>query len=54
MSLLKRACRNSIRGLGDEEIDEMIEEDGGAEATCHFCNERYYLTVEELAALKSS
>ena len=50
----KERVENSIRGLGDEEIDEMIEEDGGAEATCHFCNERYYLTVEELAALKSS
>src|SRR5699024_3469796 len=29
----------AIKGLGQEEIKSMIEEDHGAEATCHFCNE---------------
>jgi molecular chaperone Hsp33 len=46
--------KDAIRGLGDEEIDQMIEEDGGAEATCHFCNEHYHLTKAELAELKQA
>lgn len=43
-----------ISGLDPEEIDQMIEIDGGAEATCHFCNERYFVTKEELIELKQS
>ncbi len=46
--------KNAIRGLGNEEINEMIEQDGGAEATCHFCNEHYHLDTEELAELKQT
>lgn len=38
----------AIAGLGELEIKKMIEEDGGAEATCHFCNERYNLSIEDL------
>ena len=29
----------------------MIEEDGGAQLECHFCNRRYHFTGEELSAL---
>ncbi|MCG5105135.1 Hsp33 family molecular chaperone HslO [Oceanobacillus alkalisoli] len=43
---------NAISGLGNEEIDAMIQEDGGASATCHFCNEKYEFTPEELEELK--
>ena len=32
-----------LLGLGKDEIQEMIEEDGKAEAHCHFCNEKYHL-----------
>lgn len=38
----------AIIGLGVGEIQEMIEEDGGAEAQCHFCLEKYYFTKQEL------
>ncbi|MEN1966441.1 Hsp33 family molecular chaperone HslO [Lentibacillus sp. N15] len=45
---------NAIKGLGDEEIENMIHEDHGAEATCHFCNERYQFSEADLRALKQS
>src|SRR5699024_4284572 len=38
----------TIEVMGKEEIEAMIEEDHGAETTCHFCNESYYITEEEL------
>lgn len=43
--------KQAIAGLGTDEIKQMIEEDGGAEATCHFCSETYYLTVADLQEL---
>ncbi|MCT2535298.1 Hsp33 family molecular chaperone HslO [Aquibacillus koreensis] len=49
----KERIEQAIKSLGDEEIDKMIKEDNGAEATCHFCNEQYTLNAEELASLKS-
>ncbi|NAO99638.1 Hsp33 family molecular chaperone HslO, partial [Halomonas sp. MG34] len=42
----------AIIGLGNEEIENMIQEDHGAEASCHFCNEKYVFTEEELKTLK--
>ncbi|MFD1068175.1 Hsp33 family molecular chaperone HslO [Oceanobacillus locisalsi] len=50
----KERLANAIIGLGDEEIQQMIDEDHGAEATCHFCNEHYTFTEEELEELKQS
>ena len=38
----------AIIGLGVQEIQEMIEEDGQAEAHCHFCLETYHFSKEEL------
>lgn len=38
----------AIIGLGVGEIQEMIDEDGGAQAQCHFCLETYEFTKEEL------
>ncbi|WP_156290009.1 Hsp33 family molecular chaperone HslO [Oceanobacillus salinisoli] len=48
----KERIANAIIGLGNEEIQDMIEEDHGAEAKCHFCNETYQFTEEELKELK--
>ncbi|PXW88441.1 molecular chaperone Hsp33 [Streptohalobacillus salinus] len=53
-SCSRERIKNAVRGLGDEEIDMMIEEDGGADATCHFCNEHYHLNVEDLKELKQA
>ncbi|ETT88351.1 Hsp33 family molecular chaperone HslO [Viridibacillus sp. FSL R5-0477] len=38
----------AILSLGEKEIRDMIEEDGKAEAHCHFCQEKYQYSKEEL------
>nr|WP_106782186.1 Hsp33 family molecular chaperone HslO [Lysinibacillus timonensis] len=38
----------AIMSLGVGEIQEMIDEDGGAEAQCHFCLEKYNYDKAEL------
>ncbi|TFJ92981.1 Hsp33 family molecular chaperone HslO [Lentibacillus salicampi] len=48
----KERVERAIMGLGSDEIQDMIEEDHGAEATCHFCNEVYRLSEQELETLK--
>jgi molecular chaperone Hsp33 len=40
-----------LRGLGEEELVSMADEDHGAEVTCHFCNQVYRFTEERLRAL---
>lgn len=50
-SCSKERIENAIISLGKKEIRSMIEEDGGAETRCHFCNETYDFTKEELEAL---
>ncbi|WP_332697280.1 Hsp33 family molecular chaperone HslO [Halalkalibacter lacteus] len=47
----KERVENAIISLGKKEIQAMIDEDGGAETVCHFCNETYTLTAEELKGL---
>ncbi|HZH58541.1 MAG TPA: Hsp33 family molecular chaperone HslO [Metabacillus sp.] len=48
----KERIENAIVSLGPDEIQAMIDEDGQAEAQCHFCNEVYLLTKEDLEELK--
>lgn len=48
----KERFGNAIIGLGRAEIQDMIDTDGQAEAHCHFCNEKYLFTKEELEELK--
>ncbi|AGK51851.1 Hsp33 family molecular chaperone HslO [Bacillus sp. 1NLA3E] len=42
---------SAIIGLGKAEIKDMIEEDGQAEVHCHFCNEKYLFSKQELEEL---
>lgn len=49
----KERFADAIIGLGTKEIEDMIIEDGQAEAHCHFCNEKYMFTKEELEDLKT-
>lgn len=44
----KERFGGAILSLGAQDIQEMIDEDGGAEAECHFCLEKYYYDKEEL------
>lgn len=43
---------NALVSLGAEEIRDMIETEGQAEAHCHFCNEKYMFTKEELEEIE--
>ncbi|MGW7816391.1 Hsp33 family molecular chaperone HslO [Staphylococcus xylosus] len=42
---------NAIKGLGEAEIQNMIDVDHGAEAECHFCRSKYTYSEEELQEL---
>ena len=37
--------------LGRDELIDMRDNDGGAELTCHFCNNRYDVSAAELQEL---
>lgn len=41
----------ALKLLGQDELQDMIETDGGAEATCNFCNEVYHADVDHLSRL---
>ncbi|HLF84568.1 MAG TPA: Hsp33 family molecular chaperone HslO [Blastocatellia bacterium] len=40
-----------LSALGRNEVEDMLEKDNGAELICHFCNEAYQITPEELSAM---
>ncbi|AIE58598.1 Hsp33 family molecular chaperone HslO [Bacillus methanolicus] len=48
----KERFGNAIISLGQEEITDMIENEGKAEAQCHFCNNIYVYSKEELEELR--
>lgn len=48
----KRFSRGLI-ALGQKELIQIIEEDGMADTVCHFCNQSYHFTKEELLSLAS-
>ena len=41
----------ALLSLGRKELNEIIEEDGRAELSCHFCNSKYAFTKAELLDL---
>ena len=48
----KERFSNALISLGKAEIQAIIDEEGQAEAHCHFCNEKYQFTKEELEQLE--
>ena len=56
--IVRFSCRCSfdrvlgaLKMLGEAELQDMIEKDEGAEATCQFCNEVYQATELELSQI---
>ena len=47
----KERFAEGLRLVGRAEIEAMIEEDHSAETVCHYCNNHYHFTEEELEAL---
>ena len=48
----KEKFATAIITLGADEIQEMMDEDHGAEAVCSFCGNKYHFDEQELARLK--
>ena len=44
----------ALISIGQEELTKIIEEDGKAQITCHFCDNVYDYTREELTELLES
>jgi molecular chaperone Hsp33 len=44
---------NVLISLGKEDLDSLVA-DGKAEVSCHFCNEKYEFTGEELQELAAA
>ncbi len=47
----RERVERALLSLGRKELLEIIEEDGRAELSCHFCNSRYTFTKAELENL---
>ncbi|HEY8365219.1 MAG TPA: Hsp33 family molecular chaperone HslO [Haloplasmataceae bacterium] len=47
----KERYANGLISLGKDELRKIIEQDKGAEVVCHFCNEKYQYTENELLDL---
>ena len=47
----RERMERALLSLGKEELTKIIEEDGQAELSCHFCNSRYTFSREELVRL---
>jgi molecular chaperone Hsp33 len=45
---------DTLATLSQDDVEHLIEQDGGAELTCHYCNEHYHFGADELRALKGT
>jgi len=50
----QRQTLNLLCTLGADELDRLIEEDGGASVTCEYCKEVYTVTADALGELRAS
>lgn len=49
----KERFKDALITLGAKELQEIIDEDHGAEAVCHFCRSEYHFSEDELEELIS-
>lgn len=47
----REKMEKALISLGRKELQTLIDEDAGAELTCHFCHSHYHFTTEELKTL---
>ncbi|MDK2798737.1 MAG: molecular chaperone Hsp33 [Clostridiales bacterium] len=47
----RERIERALVSLGKKELEDIIEEQGEAELTCHFCNEIYHFNKEQLKFL---
>ena len=47
----KEHMAGALATIGKEELQNIIETEGKAELVCHFCNEKYQFTKEDLAEI---
>ncbi|MBZ4645672.1 MAG: molecular chaperone Hsp33 [Petroclostridium sp.] len=47
----RERIERALISLGKKELEDIIEEQGEAELTCHFCNKIYHFNKSELGAL---
>jgi molecular chaperone Hsp33 len=50
----RKKIEKALISLGEKELKDIIEEDGKAEISCHFCNEKYFFNKGELIKLLSN
>lgn len=50
-SCSRERVENMLRGLGRDELQSILREQGSAEVTCQFCNERYVFERGEIERL---
>ena len=49
----KRKVEAALISIGKEDLDSLIADNETIEMTCHFCNEKYYFTVDELKKIRA-
>jgi molecular chaperone Hsp33 len=47
----REKVERALVSLGAKELSDIIDHEGGTEATCEFCRERYLFTEDDLAGL---
>ncbi len=50
----KKRFADGLASIGKTELDKIIEEDGKANTRCHFCNQEYDFSKEELEEIRKT
>ena len=51
-SCSRERMERALANLGREDLQEIIDDDQGAELSCHFCHSHYTFSTQELIALR--